>query len=177
MTPDNEQLYLRQQRSLRVVLVLSMIGSGVMFFIYMLYGLMLPSMRTLYYSGSLSFPAEMTTYIEQILDTPRSFFLCGTILYGMSLAGVIIMWKLRKSGFHLYAMAQLLILLVTLLFLGRDHISLGDIMLTILFIAYYFIAFRALARYAPETEPEPATENSLTSNPSDNNSPSENPQS
>lgn len=152
MTPDNEQLYNRQRTSLRIVLVLSMIGSGFMLLNYMLYGLMLPSMRTLYYSGSITFPGEFTTYIESILDTPRSFFLCCTLLYAMSLAGVIIMWKLRKSGFHLYAMAQLLILLVTLLFLGRDHLSLGDIMLTILFIAYYYIAFRALARYAPEED-------------------------
>ena len=152
MIPDNEQLYLRQQRSLRVVLVLSMIGSGFMLLNYLLTGLMLPTMRTLYFSGSLTFPAEMTTYIEQTLETPRSFFLCCSILYAMSLAGVIAMWKLRKSGFHLYAMAQLLVLLVTILFLGRDHISLGDVMLTLLFIAYYYIAFRALARYAPETE-------------------------
>jgi Ca2+/Na+ antiporter len=50
------------------------------------------------------------------------------------------MWKLKKLGFHLYTMAQI-IMLIMLALLGRAHIGPGDIMLTVLFVVFYALAF------------------------------------
>ena len=129
---------------MRVVLILSMIGSGSSLFSSLVMTLGLPTFKSFYESGLLAYPGEMTVFIEQLLETPRAFFLCSTLLYAMSLAGVILMWNIRRSGFHLYTLAQLLILLVTVLFLGRERLMLGDIMFSLLFIVYYFIALRQL---------------------------------
>lgn len=96
----------------------------------------------------MPFPSEMTVLVEQFFETPRSFFLCSALLFALSLTGVILMWNLRKSGFHFYTLAQLLILLVTLLFLGRERVPLGDIMFTLLFITYYYIALRNLGVFS-----------------------------
>lgn len=96
----------------------------------------------------MPFPAEMTVLVEQFFETPRSFFLCSALLYALSLTGDILMWNLRKIGFHLYTLAQLLVMLVTLLFLGRERLPLGDIMFTLLFITYYYIAFRNLGVFS-----------------------------
>lgn len=111
-------------------------------------GLTLPFLKTMYQTGSMTFPSEMTVYIEQFFETPQSFFLCSALLYGLSLTGVILMWNLRKSGFHLYTLAQLLVMLVTLLFQGRERLPLGNIMLTLLFITYYYIALRNLGVFS-----------------------------
>jgi hypothetical protein len=100
----------------------------------------------------------MTVFVEQLFETPRSFFLCSALLYGLSLAGVILMWNLRKSGFHLYTLAQLLILLVTLLFLGRERVPLGDIMFTLLFITYYYVALRNLGVFSKGSEVQTSTD-------------------
>ncbi|MBQ3948954.1 MAG: hypothetical protein II661_00625 [Bacteroidales bacterium] len=126
------------------MLVLSFIGSGVSFLSNFMTGAILPFAKTMYESGSMTFPSEMTVYVEELLETPRSFFFSSALLYGLSLTGAILMWNLRKSGFHLYTLAQLLILLITLLFLGREHVALGNIMFTLLFIIYYYIAMRNL---------------------------------
>ncbi len=121
-------------------------------------GLTLPFLKTMYESGSMTFPSEMTVFVEQLFETPRSFFLCSALLYGLSLAGVILMWNLRKSGFHLYTLAQLLILLVTLLFLGRERVPLGDIMFTLLFITYYYVALRNLGVFSKGSEVQTSTD-------------------
>lgn len=112
----------------------------------------------------MPFPAEMTVYLEQFFETPRSFFLCSALLYALSLTGVILMWNLRKIGFHLYTLAQLLVMLVTLLFLGRERLPLGDIMFTLLFITYYYIAFRNLGVFSRSV-----ADNNNENNDADNN--------
>lgn len=143
-----QQIFEARRRNLRIILVLSIIGSGTLFISYLMTGLLLPSLKATYLSGSMPFPAEMTVYLEQFFETPRSFFLCSALLYALSLTGVILMWNLRKIGFHLYTLAQLLVMLVTLLFLGRERLPLGDIMFTLLFITYYYIAFRNLGVFS-----------------------------
>lgn len=141
-----------RRRSLRIVLVLSFIGSGLSFFSYLMMSLGLPSMQALYNSGSMTFPSEMTVYVEQLMETPRAFFVCSSLLYAMSIGGLALMWNIRKNGFHMYTLAQLLLLLVTVLFLGRERLALGDVMFTLLFVVYYFIAMRQLDALKQQTD-------------------------
>lgn len=105
-------------------------------------------LKAMYQSGSMPFPSELTVYVEQLLETPRSFFFCNALLYALSLTGAILMWNLRKGGFHLYTLAQLLVMIVTLLFLGRERLPLGDIMFTLLFVVYYYMALRNLGVFS-----------------------------
>ena len=140
------------------MLVLSFIGSGVSFLSNLMTGAILPFAKTMYEAGTMTFPNEMTVYVEELLETPRSFFFSSALLYGLSLTGAILMWNLKKSGFHLYTLAQLLILLITLLFLGREHVALGNIMFTLLFIIYYYIAMRNLGVFDRAVAPEAIAE-------------------
>ncbi|MBQ1409486.1 MAG: hypothetical protein IIY87_07000 [Bacteroidales bacterium] len=150
-----EKIFIARRRSLRIVLVLSFIGSGMSFFSYLMMSIALPAFQTYYNAGTMTFPGEMTVLVEQLLETPRLFYLCSALLYAMSLGGLALMWNIRKNGFHLYTLAQLLLLLVTVLFLGRERLALGDVMLTLLFIVYYFMAMRqldALKQHQEKTE-------------------------
>ena len=110
-------------------------------------------------------PDSMTVAIEEFLNTPRSFFLWSALLYAVSLAGVILMWRLQKIGFHLYTLAQLFVLLITVLFLGKERLPLGDVMFTLLFVTYYYFALRRLGVFSynqatPENGDNPTGENS-----------------
>lgn len=100
----------------------------------------------------MTFPSEMTVYVEQLMETPRAFFVCSSLLYAMSIGGLALMWNIRKNGFHMYTLAQLLLLLVTVLFLGRERLALGDVMFTLLFVVYYFIAMRQLDALKQQTD-------------------------
>lgn len=163
-----QQIFETRRRNLRIILTLSIIGSGLYFISYLMTGLTLPALKAMYQSGSISFPPETTVLVEQFFETPRSFFLCSALLYAASLTGVILMWNLRKSGFHLYTLAQLLVMLVTLLFLGRERLPLGDIMFTLLFIVYYYIALRNLGVFS-RTVANDTGESGNDNNEDDNN--------
>ncbi len=137
---------------LRFMLVLSMIGSGMSLISYLMTGLMMSMMQDYIASGELTFPEQFTVAVEQMLRTPRPFYFCMALLYALSLSGVIRMWKLHRNGFHFYALSQLLMLLVTGLFLGRQYVMMGDIMMTLLFISVYFVCFRRLGLFNRDTE-------------------------
>lgn len=147
-----------RRRTLRIILVLSIIGSGFSLFGNLLTGLAFPTLKMMYETGAMTFPEEMTIFMERIFSIPRPYFLCSALLYGISLAGVIMMWNLKKSGFHLYTIARLLVLLVTTLFLGREYVALGDIMFTLLFVVFYYISLRNLGVFHKATEEEESSE-------------------
>ena len=154
-----QQIFIARRRAFRIILVLSIIGSGFSFISHLTTGAILPYAKTMYESGSMTFPSEMTVFVEETFETPRSFYLLSALLYGLSLTGCILMWNLRKSGFHFYTLAQLLILLATLLFLGKERVALGDIMFALLFITYYYFALRNLNVFAKKTEIENSPSN------------------
>lgn len=137
---------------LRFVLVLSMIGSGMNLLSYLMTGLLMPTMQSYIASGQITFPDQFTVAVEQMLRTPRPYFFSMALLNALSLVGAIRMWKLYRNGFHFYALSQLLMLLVTGLFLGRQYVMLGDIMMTLLFITIYFVLFRRLGLFNRDTE-------------------------
>ena len=140
----NDPQFQARRRNLRIILVLSIIGSGFSCLSYLVTGISMPMFKTRLDSWRMVLPAEMDVMVEQWMQTPRSFFLVSALLYALSLTGVILMWNLRKSGFHLYTLAQLLILLITVLFLGKEMLGLGNVMFTLLFVVYYYAALRNL---------------------------------
>lgn len=129
---------------LRIVLVLSMIGSGLYSIMYLLMGFMLPIMKSQYEAGVVDIPEMMRAMYDNMLGASQVYYFLTGVLYALSLAGVIMMWKLRRAGFHYYAIAQLLVIIVTILFLGRTYMNIGDIMLTLLFITYYYFSLRSI---------------------------------
>jgi len=168
-----EKIYKSAVRGLRFILVLSIIGSGFQLLSNFFTALLYPAFKVAYENGDwqqmlpllaqLSGSSDTTPFeytMEQMINVPRVVYFLWALLYAMSLAGVIMMWRLRKNGLHLYAIAQLLILIVTLLFMGKSHLPLGDIMMTILFIVVYFINLRRIFQLKPqEVEPEESSDN------------------
>ena len=126
------------------MLILSMIGSGLYCLSSLSWGLTAPTIQQMVDSGAIKLQDSMTVAFEQMIETPRSFYLWSALLYAVSLTGVILMWNLRKLGFHLYTLAQLFVLVITVLFLGKERLLLGDVMFTLLFIISYYVSLRRL---------------------------------
>lgn len=137
---------------LRILLVLSIIGSGTMFISNALTALLEPTMQAFYAANADRFPEEFATAADMVFLVPRLYYALCALLYALSLAGVVMMWQLKVPGFHCYTLAQLLLLVVPLLFLGRAYLSIGDIMLTVLFVGTYWLIFRTLGLFGPKNE-------------------------
>ena len=130
--------------TLRILLVLSLVNAVVSAVAYLGMALLLPSMGRMVEANSALFPAEFAVMWERMAAVPRPLYAAQSALYILSFAGCILMWNLRRSGFHAYAIAQLLLLLLPLLFLGKAYLGLGDLMFTALFLTVYYLLLRQL---------------------------------
>lgn len=77
----------------------------------------------------------MVQATEMASSISRGYYFLEIILFIASFIGVRMMWKLQKKGFHVYAIAQIVMLIVTTVF---TKITFGPVLWTALFIAMYY---------------------------------------
>lgn len=143
---------------LRILLVMSIANAALSFFGDAMMALFMPYFVRFYEANPSMLPSEVHTMWEMMTAVPRPYYGALALLFLLSLAGCILMWKERRSGFHSYAIAQLLILALPLLFLGKGHFALGDLMFTLLFLLVYYLLLKKLDVFDPK-EPAPVEEN------------------
>ena len=144
----NNKLYLR------ILLVLSMINGAVSAVVYLTVSAFMPHFREAYASLPELVPEQMTTMMGRMLELPRMFYAAWGVLYALSFVGCVLMWKLHRSGFHCYALAQLLVLLLPLLFIGKGFFGLGDLMMTALFLLIYYLLLKRVREEEGEAQGE-----------------------
>lgn len=136
-----------------ILLVITFIFAGLSAFAYLVTAATLPQMKDIYNQSPTLLPEQFGVMMQQLLETPRGYFLGAGILYLLEVLGAALMWRLRWSGFHCYTLARLLLLLLPLLFLGRGFVGIGDIMMALLFIVVYFLLMRQLTANEPPQQP------------------------
>lgn len=139
---------------LHVLLILTMVWAGLSCFAYLMMGLLMPSMRTIYEQTPGMMPEEFTVMIQRLFEIPRGYYVGAGLLYGLEVLGAAFMWRLRWTGFHCYTLARLLLLLLPLLFIGKGFVGVGDMMMALLFIVVYYLLLRQLTANSPEPPQE-----------------------
>lgn len=138
---------MNQKTALRIVLVLSLVGSGVSFLSYLMIGLFYSTFQSFLQTFPESMPEEMAVAAETLASVPRTLFILQAFFYGLSLTGVIFMWNVRGAGFHCYTLAQLALLALPVLFMGKAYFAIGDAMMTALFVGFYYVMLRKLGAF------------------------------
>lgn len=118
---------------LTVLCILTFIGSGT--------GAFSNLMITMNYDETMDYLKQEAfewPLMELLSRAGYGFFLTGTLLYSTSLAGAIQMWKMRKIGFHLYLVAQILLLLLPLIYIGDYPFPWFDLLITTVFVYLYW---------------------------------------
>lgn len=139
-------------RTLHVLLVVTFVVSGYFLLSYLILGLTLPVMGEPMAEMVDKFPDEFAIAMERVLAIPQWYFLVSALLNAASVAGAIMMWKLRKNGFHCYTLSKLLLMLMPMLFLDRSYVGIGDMMLAVLVIVYYFVLLRLLGVFGGKND-------------------------
>jgi hypothetical protein len=138
IVPDEKQ---KRPGLLTVLCILTFVGSGMNFFssiiIATFYGAFTEVARTL--AEKFSLPG-----IDLILESPPAFFFTSGVLYLASLAGALLMWNLRKTGFHIYTISQILLILAPMYFLKLQGPSLFDIIFSGMFVVLYAVNLKNL---------------------------------
>jgi len=124
--------------------ILTFLGSGFMFlsqfFSFVLYH-EIPDYLEMAAAMNGGTAEVYQSSIDMFVNTPRYVFLVSALIYLCSVSGAAIMLAMRKIGFHIYAIAQILVVFLPPL-LHKTPFGLGNIVLG--FLALAFVALYSL---------------------------------
>jgi len=110
---------------------MSMLANGILFLVFDQVREVFNQQESYSFLGSeidFSFLAGISTW----------FFLAMGLTQALSFTGAYEMFKLRKRGFHLYAMAQIMLLIIPKLFIPSLPFPLFELMISAIFILLYY---------------------------------------
>ena len=119
---------------LNILCILTFIGSGMNFISSLMIALFYDQFTILVEDISKSFHLPG---MELMLEGQSIFFAVSALVYAGCIAGAILMWKLKKAGFHVYTIFQILLILSPMYFLHLPVPSFLDIILSGTFIILY----------------------------------------
>ena len=79
--------------------------------------------------------------LTKFLDNITGIYLTIVLLSLIGLAGVIMMWQLKKTGFYIYTIARIFILLVPVIFIGYNIISMIWLSFGVIFAAIFIVLY------------------------------------
>ena len=85
--------------------------------------------------------------LENRLTINPIYYLFTALLYIGSLVGVIKMFKLQRTGFHIYSISQMLLLIVSVIYVYSTQGSAGffnEFLMTVMFILIYHLYLKRI---------------------------------
>lgn len=117
---------------LTLLCILSFIGSGLAALSNLIVTISWDNIGEIVAASGITVPG-----IEQMLATSRNFFTISSMLYFISLVGVIKMWKLKKTGFHIYTISQILLLILPSFYISELGFPTIPVLVTTMFVLLY----------------------------------------
>ncbi len=146
---------------LKFPLLFSFLNSALLF-LYAISGLFFSESMISFLQGD-SLPPYFHFWKENLVffyEVNVLYYVFLFLLGGMLLYACTLIWNGHRTGVNLYAFGRVASLILPSLFMGMRGVALGDIMLGVLFIAYYYLyMFRNLLPVEPlESSEEPESE-------------------
>jgi len=79
--------------------------------------------------------------VMEYLHTGYSFVVAEIILTAFGLTGVLLMWKMKKAGFYLYAVIKAILYFLPVLCIGNNHLHFPGLLISSVMIVFYGILF------------------------------------
>jgi hypothetical protein len=119
---------------LTILCILTFIGSGMNFVSSVMISVFYDQFTILAEDISKSFHLPG---LEMLLEGKSIFFAVSAFIYVGCICGAYLMWRLKKTGFHVYTVFQILLILSPMYFLHLPSPSLPDLILSGTFIILY----------------------------------------
>lgn len=137
---ENTSMQPRQRPDgLTFICVLSFIGGGLSFVSnFTIYSVYSELLQTFEEGNFMELPGVDMKMVFNLLKTSgRSYYLFVAIAYVVSIYGVYKIWHLKKMGIHFYAIAQIVLLILPLIFIDSNLSVLPSLIFTAAFIYIY----------------------------------------
>ncbi len=124
---------------LKILCILTFIGAGLSFIANLIMFVTIDSFRKYYEDGAFDFLAEDMELgaLEILLSANSIFFIFQAALFALAIYGAYLMWNLKKVGFHFYAMAQIILLIVPQVFLPGLPFPTFELIISLIFVTLY----------------------------------------
>jgi hypothetical protein len=127
---------------LTVICILTFIGSGMQLFS----SLVIAGFYDMFVEVAKDFAVRFNIpAMEQLMEVKPLFFIVSAILYAGSLTGAILMMNLKKAGFHVYTVSQILLILSPMYFLHLPTPGVLEMLFSGLFIFLYSLNLKYMA--------------------------------
>ncbi len=119
---------------LTTLCILTFIGSGMQLFS----SLVIAGFYDLFVQIAQEFAEKFKMPgMEQLREVKPLFFVISALLYAGSVAGAVFMMRMKKTGFHIYTISQILLILSPMYFMHLSSPGAFDILFSGLFIFLY----------------------------------------
>jgi len=75
----------------------------------------------------------------EYLHTGYLFIIAEILLTALGLFAVVMMWRMHKTGFYLYAATKTVIYFLPVIFIGNNHLTFPGLIITSILIIFYGI--------------------------------------
>jgi len=128
---------------LTVLCILTFIGSGLNLFSSLMISLFFATFKEV--SVTLAKTMKLPG-MDMILGADRLFFIASALLYASAITGAYFMFGLKKAGFHIYTIAQILLVISPMYFFKLNGASVFlDVLLAGAFVSLYSIHLKIMA--------------------------------
>lgn len=137
--PD-QQIPPRRQTMLTVLCILTFVGSGLNFFSSLIFAAFYDTFVLIMneFADKFNIPG-----MEIITETKPIYFLVSAIFYLGAIIGAVFMIRLKKTGFHIYTIFQILLVISPMYFM---HLP-GPNFLDLLFSGTFIILYSTQLKY------------------------------
>lgn len=139
MTETNQPINNKRPELLKVLCILTFIGSGLSAVSNLSLFFVIDIIRDMYAQGAFDvwLNDETRNAFEMMISPNNYFFLVQSMVYLLAIIGAYRMWNYRKSGFHFYTVAQILIVITAQIFMPALPFPFFEVMLSLVFISFY----------------------------------------
>jgi hypothetical protein len=141
-SPENP-IYEPNIRFLKMMCILTFAGSGLYSLIFGIIAVFYNFFQSLTpsYFEEYRMNEDKLNVLKESMDMisvgGRYYFILNSLLFAISFAGAVRMWNLRKSGFQMYTVSQILLLITPMLFIKGFQMPWISVLLTAMFIFSY----------------------------------------
>ncbi len=119
---------------LTVLCILTFIGSGMQLFS----SLIIAGFYDMFVQVIQDFAVKFKLAgMDQLLAVKPLFFVVSVFLYAGSIGGAILMMRMKKAGFHVYTIFQILLIISPMYFMHQSAPGTFDVLLSGLFVFLY----------------------------------------
>lgn len=120
---------------LSALCILSFIGSTIAFFLYFL--------ASVFFEKTSAIIIKYSNWHSTQAISPF-YFTLFMALSAVSLVGAIRMWKLHRDGFFIYVLAQVILLILPVIWIGPNSFSVTGAIFTTIFVLGYALNWKYL---------------------------------